>query len=293
MVDWSALDTSMAPPGYRALRTDSVRVVLPGIRYFKLQGRDSLDWLQGQATNDVRLLEGAPWLDFCLTKPTGQILAVCRAWAAPGGTILATQRPEALVQRFEESVILEEVALSPWEDLVCLQGVETKRVAGSLPSDRTGSGGVERTPGDAKLPEVLSEEGYWLATLEAGVPIAGVDYDERTLPPELGHDFEQRHVSHSKGCYVGQEVLMRIKARGHTNKTWIGLKGSGPLQAGGTVVYAGKDVGKVHRSASSPAFGPVASATLRNEAAQEGTQVEVNGTLATVVAMPFFRQGEA
>ena len=58
----------MAPHGYRELRTDHVVVELPGIKYFLLTGKDALDWLQGQSTNDVRLLEEKPWLDFCLTR---------------------------------------------------------------------------------------------------------------------------------------------------------------------------------------------------------------------------------
>jgi folate-binding protein YgfZ len=135
----------------------------------------------------------------------------------------------------------------------------------------------------------LSRAGFLLATLEAAIPLAGVDFSERTLPPELGPHFESRYVSYNKGCYVGQEVLMRIKARGHTNKTWVGLKADKEIREGAKVTRQGKEVGVVHRAALSPAFGHIASATLRNEAKQEGTQVQIGGEPATVVQMPFLR----
>lgn len=290
MVDWKALDTSMAPPGYRELRTDHVLVELRDVAYFELTGRDHREWLQGQATNDVRLIEDQPWLDFCLTKPTGQIAAVCRAWVFGTGLLIATEQPDVLLARTEETVILEDVSLTRHAgELVCVQGIETKRVEGAFFSDRTGSGGVERPPLEKNQIAHLSPEAYELATLEAGIPLVGVDYSERTLPPELGPNFESNHVSYTKGCYVGQEVLMRIKARGHTNKTWVGLKVAAPVAPGAPVTFEGREVGTVHRSAHSPLFGHIASATLRNEATAPGTMVSAAGAEAEVVEMPFLR----
>jgi folate-binding protein YgfZ len=281
----------MAPHGYRELRTNQARVELAGMAYFVLSGRDHREWLQGQATNDVRQLEHTPWLDFCLTKPSGQLTAVCRAWTSGANTIIATQQPEVLEERAKDTVFIEDVALSrAKEDYVCVQGIEAKRVEGSLFSDRIGSGGVERVPGAHHLPEAISRDAYLLATLEAGIPLFGTDTSDKTLPPELGPHFESIHVSYTKGCYTGQEVLMRMHSRGHTNKTWVGLKTSAPIIPGARVNYEGKDVGTVHRAALSPAFGHIASATLRNEATAEGTKVQAGDTVAEVVTMPFLRQ---
>jgi len=58
---------------------------------------------------------------------------------------------------------------------------------------------------------------------EAGIPLYGVDMNDRTLAPEMGAAFVAKYISYSKGCYTGQEVLMRIRARGHTNRTWVPL----------------------------------------------------------------------
>ncbi|MFX6234584.1 tRNA-modifying protein YgfZ, partial [Acinetobacter baumannii] len=65
--------------------------------------------------------------------------------------------------------------------------------------------------------------------LRAGNPRLGGDTTQKTLPPELGPAFESRTVSYTKGCYMGQEVLMRIHSRGHTNRTWVCLTSAEPL----------------------------------------------------------------
>lgn len=289
MVDWSALDYSMAPAGYGQLRTAEVKVELPGMAYFRAIGRDCLTWLQGQTTNDV-LNSANAWIDSCLCKPTGQIEALLRVWKFDDYAILATEQPDVLRARFEETVMLEDVGLNKLgTTFACIQGPQSRIVEGSHPSDRTGSGGYEVAASDAPTTNPLSRAGFLLATLEAGIPLAGVDFADRTLSPELGPHFESRFVSYNKGCYVGQEVLMRIKARGHTNKTWVGLKSETPIKEGAKVSLQGKEVGVVHRSGNSPAFGHIASATLRNEATEGGTEVEVGGKTATVVQMPFLR----
>lgn len=280
----------MAPAGYDALRGGHVRVELPLMTYFVLTGTDHREWLQGQATNDIDLLESRPWLDFCLTKPTGQMLAVCRAWGTQSTVTIATQQPDVLLARAEETVILEDVTImSVQEKFACIQGPGADETKRALASDRTGSGGYELPAVEAFSGEPLSKEAYELATLEAGIPLAGVDWSEKTLPPELGPNFTNQHVSYSKGCYVGQEVLMRIKARGHTNKTWVGLRSTEPINPGATVVFEGKQVGVVHRSAQSPAFGHIASATVRNEATQEGTVIHAGNVECSVFEMPFIR----
>lgn len=279
----------MAPAGYGQLRTAEVRVDLSGMAYFRAIGRDRLAWLQGQTTNDV-LNSANAWIDSCLCKPTGQIEALLRVWTRDDHVILATEQPDVLRARFEETVMLEDVGLDKLATaFACIQGPEAGEVPGALPSDRTGSGGYEVALADAPTTNPLSRAGFLLATLEAGIPLAGVDYADRTLPPELGPHFERQFVSYNKGCYVGQEVLMRIKARGHTNKTWVGLKAEAPITERARVTFHGREVGVAHRAGLSPAFGHIASATLRNEATQEGTVVEVGGQSATVVQMPFLR----
>lgn len=126
------------------------------------------------------------------------------------------------------------------------------------------------------------------------MPTFGVDTDSKTLPPELGPAFEAQHVSYKKGCYTGQEVLMRIQSRGHTNKTWMALAAERPLESGAVVGHSSRpDAGVVTSSCFSPEFGYVAGAMLRNEAASQGETVVVRNAdgdvEAKVYSMPLLR----
>jgi len=126
---------------------------------------------------------------------------------------------------------------------------------------------------------------YDIARLEAGVPSLGSDIGAKTMPPELGPAFESRHVSYRKGCYMGQEVLMRIHSRGHTNKSWVGLLTDGPVEPGAVItVGPGKEVGSVTSAAYSPRLGHFAAGMVRNEAAVAGTSVEIVSERGNVFA---------
>ena len=93
--------------------------------------------------------------------------------------------------------------------------------------------------------------------VEAGRPAWGSDMDEDTIPPEAGID--GRAIDHTKGCYTGQEVIVRIRDRGHVNRRLSGLRlGSGPLPGRGTELWAeGQDrpVGSVTTAVASPRAG--------------------------------------
>lgn len=228
----------------------------------------------------------------------------------------------AFLDRVERMVILEDVsAQSPPVELFSVQGPDaSSTLAGlvELPSLDVGTGeiaGVDvtllrsrRTPmggwdvvappcsaaGEA-LREVaapISEAEWRAAEIEAGVPRAGIDTDAKTLPPELGPAFEEAHVSYTKGCYVGQEVLMRLHSRGHTNRTWRGLLAEAPITRGAVVEHAArKDAGQITSACVSRLCGPIGLAMLRKEAASLGDRVWVrlDGSVveAEVVELPF------
>jgi tRNA-modifying protein YgfZ len=96
--------------------------------------------------------------------------------------------------------------------------------------------------------------------------------------------------SPTKGCYVGQEVIARLEARGgHVNKRLRGLTLDAPAEDGAPVRVAGKDVGRVTTAAVSPRLGPVALAYVHRNQAEPGSVVEVGGRNATVATLPFPR----
>jgi aminomethyltransferase len=127
--------------------------------------------------------------------------------------------------------------------------------------------------------------------VEAGVPWYGIDVDETVILPETR--LEQL-VSYNKGCYIGQEVVARVKYRGHVNRalTGLALDGDRLPAPGARVVAADKDVGRITSSVRSPALGrPIALGYVRREHWEPGTAVSVvdgAGELAARVhALPF------
>jgi folate-binding protein YgfZ len=131
------------------------------------------------------------------------------------------------------------------------------------------------------------------ARIEAGIPRFGAEMDETNLPPEAGID--SRAVSYTKGCYIGQEVIARIRTYGQVAKALRGLRLSGDVLPvkGDKLVAGGKDVGYVASAIHSPALNAnIALAYVRREHNQIGTELMVKtatGELpAKVVELPFF-----
>jgi folate-binding protein YgfZ len=114
--------------------------------------------------------------------------------------------------------------------------------------------------------------------VEQGVPKFHQDMDEETIPLEAG--IEQRAISLTKGCYVGQEVIIRVLHRGHGRvaRRLVGLlcAGAAAPPPGAIVVEDGQQVGRVTSSARSPALGqPIVLAYVRRESAEEGRRVAI------------------
>jgi len=237
----------------------------------------------------------------CLTSPTGQLQAILSLAALGEETVVLSAQVDPILKRVEEFVISEDVAVAQTGlQVVTIQGAGSwefvqDRLEGlaNLPAARLAAEGwdvlVERRASERALAglEVISSDELDRAALERGVPAFGLDTSEKTLPPELGPHFEASTISYQKGCYVGQEVLMRVHSRGHVNRQWVGLNLSESVIRGADVLHEGKSVGQVHRVLESPEFGWIGSATLRSSATDPGTQVSIGGAMATVIEMPF------
>ena len=139
----------------------------------------------------------------------------------------------------------------------------------------------------AQRPDSISDDAFEIARIEAGIPKRNVDYTSKTLPPELGRQFELDHVSYNKGCYTGQEVLMRIHSRGHTNRTWMGVILEGQVEVGATISHESReDAGVITSTALSPEFGYIATAMLRREVAKPDTKISVKGVAGRCMLLP-------
>jgi folate-binding protein YgfZ len=138
----------------------------------------------------------------------------------------------------------------------------------------------------ARGAQTVSEQAAECVRVEHGRPRYGVDIDESTIPQEAG--LNERAVSFTKGCYVGQETVARLYYKGKPNRHLRGLRLSAPVESGAELRLGERTVGHVGSVAVSPALGPIALALVRREA-EPGATVQVGdaGAGAQVVALPF------
>lgn len=309
MLDGSADPVMLGP----LVRPELGATDLPGVAVFRVSGEDRRSWLQGQITQDTRSLSTGGSIQACLCRATGQIDAVLTIFDSGDDLIAVTERPEVFESRAKDFIILEDVNVQAVDGKVAtVQGpAATRHLAARfslgtmdvasdqgllfLRHDRTGDGGWDVVGPATAIEAVLNDlpsldhERMSLLALEAGIPAVGVEIDAAVFPPELGPVFDARSVSYRKGCYLGQEVLMRIHSRGHTNRTWRALLLQDRTEPGTEILANGKVVGTVIRAFESSAYGWVASAFLRNEAAEPGRQLTVGGQTGEVATWPLYR----
>jgi folate-binding protein YgfZ len=155
-------------------------------------------------------------------------------------------------------------------DLVC-EAAATDRLAAAL-----------RARGATPICEQAAE----CLRIEHGRPRYGIDLDDPVIPQEAG--LNERAVSFTKGCYVGQETVARLYYKGKPNRHLRGLRLSAPGTTGDQLRLGDRPVGHLGSALVSPRLGPVALALVRREA-EPGTIVDVgeHGTSAEVVELPF------
>ena len=134
--------------------------------------------------------------------------------------------------------------------------------------------------------EPVSDEAAECLRVESGRPRLGVDFGADTIPEEAG--LNERAVSFTKGCYVGQETVARLHYKGKPNRHLRGLRLSQPVTTGTELYLSDRPVGTVGSVTVSPVHGPIALAIVRREAAPGDELVAREpGVTAAVVDLPF------
>jgi tRNA-modifying protein YgfZ len=142
--------------------------------------------------------------------------------------------------------------------------------------ERARASAVVSALGDAGAAAV-SDDAISAARIEAGYPVFGVDMTEDTIPLEAG--IEGRAISFTKGCYVGQEVIIRVLHRGHGRvaKKLVFIRIDGQRPEHGAKLHAGdKEVGVVTSAADSPRSGAIALGYVHRDFVMPGTVVAVD-----------------
>jgi folate-binding protein YgfZ len=301
----------------------------------ELTGRDRATFLHALVSNEIKALGAGQGCAATLLDVHGKVQVILFVWVAEDRIFvvappaMAAKTAEALDHYlFSEKVAIEDVSRE--HALLVLAGpaarATAERLTGAAPPEKPWSHIAAKlgdTPvrlvsggGETGEPEVwimspigeaskvraalegagarpIGREAYESLRIEAGTPLFGHDVDESVLLPEI--PFENL-LSHTKGCYPGQEVVVRIRDRGHVNRMLRGLvlEGDRVPPQGADVAVDDATIGKVTSAAWSYGLSrPIALAFVRRQHVEPGTRVSVRFAGATVTAtiraLPFVR----
>jgi tRNA-modifying protein YgfZ len=271
---------------------------------FIVRGSEAADFLQGQVSNDVEALEPGSGCYATVLSHKGKLRTDLRVLRDDDSFWLETEaighavlehmlRTYSLGRDVQFEDVTEARALlslvgpaarerldaaPPAEEHAFVSGEHGIYVATQLGVD------VIATPGTTLDVEPVSEEAAECLRIEAGRPRLGYDMDADTIPQEAG--INDRAVSFTKGCYVGQETVARLHYKGKPNRHLRGLRLSEPAERGSEILLGERVVGKLGSTCVSPRLGPIALALVRREAGP-GASVQVGGAAAEVVDVPF------
>jgi folate-binding protein YgfZ len=317
------LVVSLAPSStdYRTITEGCGLIDLSERGKLALSGTEAASFLQGQVTNDVEALEPGAGCYAAFLTPKGKMLGDLRILATGDELLLDTERValQGLFNLIRRSLIGYDVQLhkrtlecallslvgprapavaqAGWLESAAEHAHGPVQIAGvNARAIRTDTGvdllcsAPDGEPLGSALRELGAEEVAPAVVeclrVERGRPRYGIDLDDSVIPQEAG--LNDRAVSFSKGCYVGQETVARLHWRGKPNRYLRGLKLSAPSQTGQELRAGDRVVGRVGSVADSPRLGPVGLALVRREV-EPGSEVAVGdgGAVARVVALPF------
>ena len=281
-----------------------------------LTGPEAKTFLHGQVTNDIEGLEPGRGCYAAFLTHKGKMLGDLRVLDLGDELLLDTERVALqelfnMIRRYKLGSDVELHKRTLELALLSLVGPDARRVAGAEDlveehaNRRSEIAGVRVVlvatdvgidvfaPAESKaavaaalgVPEV-DEAAAEVVRVEHGRPRYGVDLDDGVIPQEAG--LNERAVSFTKGCYVGQETVARLHYRGKPNRHLRGLRLSEPAEPGAVLRLGDKEVGRLTSAVVSPTHGPIGLALVRRQATP-GDTVAVGdaGTTAQVVELPF------
>lgn len=262
----------------------------------RLGGAEAAEFLQGQVTNDVEGLEPGQGCYAALLNHKGKMRLDMRILRGPDWIWIDTEPgADGVLLRTIETYSLGRQVTWETADEGIVSLIDEPELDATPPEDEhswvRGERGIYvRTYAGIDvighdLPAATaSEEEAERVRIECGIPRYGLDMDGDTIPQEAG--INERAVSFTKGCYVGQETVARLHYKGKPNRHLRGLRLAEPVGRGAPIRAGDRELGHVGSATVSPTFGPIALAIVRREASP-GDTVEVGGTTAEVVELPF------
>jgi folate-binding protein YgfZ len=269
---------------------------------FVLRGADRVRFLQGMLTNEVEKLAAGQSVRAAMLTPKGRVIADMLVRKEEDSFWVTTDAllRDKLREAFDRHIIMDDVTLDDVTDKtgeIGVYGAQAHGVPGlAVLQAPLGLHLVGDTPAceRALLTLVaggavgLDDAAVERLRIERGVSRYGAEISEEVLPLEAGLDDA---ISHTKGCYVGQEPVARVTTRGHVNKKIVGLVCSAAVKPGDVVSSADRsEAGVVTSATQSPTLGkPIALAFLHRSLWAPGTQVTVGAVPAEVTELPFVK----
>ncbi len=284
-----------------------------------VEGPDAAEFLQGQLTNNIEALEPGSGCYAALLDRKGRMQADLRVLRLSPTTIWLDSEPDTgqtLSRHLELYRVGREVELrdvSAEHSILSVIGPQAAELVEGAPRGgehahaETELGGIRcravvtdvgldlipaaadhQALSEALLnagAEQVSSAAAEIIRVESGRPRFGAEMTSATIPEEAG--INDRAVSLTKGCYIGQETVARLHYKGKPNRHLRGLRLDSEARAGTAIQLGDRDVGLLGSAVLSPALGPVGLAILRREVAP-GDRVTIgDGEGAEVVELPF------
>ncbi len=314
---------------FAALRTGSGVYDLGFRAKISLTGGDRVRWLNGMVTNNIRDLAVDQGVYAFLLNPQGRILGDLYAYNRGESIAVDTDagQVEKILATFDHYIIMDDVEVTNLSEQITALGIAGPKARETLSSAGFKVPGMPplqeqsvswqgrnctlvrdedtehpsyqiwlppdsvRQLWDALLAAGASpvgSEALELRRIVSGIPRYGVDIRERDLPQETE---QARALNFNKGCYVGQEIVERIRSRGAVHRKFAGFlaEDPAPFAAGSKIIVAEKDVGEITSVASLPAGSvekTVALGYIRREVGMPGREVTIGTSKATVVQLP-------
>lgn len=316
-----------------ALLEDTGFAPLPDIGWIRVTGEDRVRWLNGMTTNSIQQLKpGESNYNFFLSAQ-GRIQADAVALALENSILLGTalSRVPALIELLDRFIIMDDVELAehPSSGIV-IAGPHAAQTLADIgiavddlgPNHFTATDDwrghkvvilhahsplVPRFELWAEAPAIIAEFTKGLIAANAtpveqqvlthlrileGTPLYGTDIRDKELPQETA---QTRALHFAKGCYLGQEIVERIRSRGNVHRTFHAFELTGSLPASGTMLeFEGKPVGELTSTATIPLTSGTINLALgyiRREALElsqvRGSAITYSGSTAIPIATPF------
>lgn len=232
---------SVLAPEYHDVRARGGVADLSDRVVLRFTGADRVRYLNGQLTRNVTSLPPGAALPACVCSARGKLEADVWITARPDAILLDAppELAETLAGRLGRYIIADDVEVADETGqgtlLHCFGWDPRPLEVTAISARRFGVDGWDVWTGDARTNpaadhSLAGRELLDLLCIERGVPQWGRELDGGTLPPEAGLD--QTHIDYHKGCYIGQEVISRLRSVGHVNRTLRGFTAAQELAAG-------------------------------------------------------------